>query len=227
MRWAALTLVALLAGCVPGQEDDPPTEQTGAQAAEQAQAASDGDASSEGETADGPGGEAAPLGLGGPQIDPITLLPAPGSTPEPVPMPSDQRPVPHIYVSLQHQGESRPVSVIFAIDDSRDGNPSDDPAIRLTPENGQCNPQAMRQYNFPDADADRPVVTEADRSRGLTAANLPSVMAVVVTERMIAQGLARTPEETRAQNVCTRKLWEELVLTENQAGTTGQVASGQ
>ena len=221
MRWAALSLVALLAGCLPGQEDDPPTGQTESQAAEPAQASSGGEA--EGNAGD----DAAPLGVGGPQIDPITLLPAPGSTPERVPMPGNQRPVPHVYVSLQDQGEGRPISVIFAIDGARDATPSDDPAIRLTPDKGLCNPQSMTQYNFPEADADRPVVTEADRARGLTAANLPSVLAVVVTEKMIAQGLARTPEETRAQNVCTRKLWEQLVLTENQASATGEVASGQ
>ncbi len=123
--------------------------------------------------------------------------------------------MPHIYLSLQSQGAGRPVSAIFAIDAARDATPFDDPAIRLTPEDGLCNPQSMTSYNFPEADADRPAVTEADRERGLTAALLPSVMAVVVTERMLEAGLAETKEDTRAMNICTRKLWQQLVSAGN------------
>lgn len=171
-------------------------------------------------------GEAAPSGEAPSttQVDPVTLLPVPGSAAQQQPLPDqDRRQVPHIYLSLQPQGEGRPISAIFAIDAARDASPSDDPAIRLTPENGLCNPQSMQFYTFPEADAERPVVTDADGAQGLSAANLPSVLAVIVTERMIAAGLAETAEDTRALNVCTRKLWEQLVLTENERG----VASGQ
>jgi hypothetical protein len=37
---------------------------------------------------------------------------------------------------------------------------------------------------------------------------------------MLADGLVNDREETRALNICTRKLWERLVLGETQAALT-------
>jgi len=112
-------------------------------------------------------------------------------------------------MALQPGGPGLPISVVFAIDAARDGTPSDDPAVRLTPDDGLCNPQEMRHYAFPPGAA--PVVSETDQAEGLTAAGLPEVMAVAVTDQMLAEGLAQDREETRALNICTRKLWERLV----------------
>lgn len=142
-------------------------------------------------------------------------VPQPGAPPTRSPLPTPSGPVPHIYMALQPGGEGMPISAIFAIDAARDNTPSDDQAIRLTPKNGKCNPQEMRSFNFPPEYAAAPVATEADRARGLTAADLPAFMAVSVTDMMIARGLASDREQTRALNICTRKLWEELVLAEN------------
>ena len=141
-----------------------------------------------------------------------TALPAP-ARPEQTSPPAP--PVPHIYLSLQSGGAGGSVSAVFAIDAARDNTPSDDPAIRLTPEAGLCNPQEMRSYDFSAADAARPVVSEAEQAEGLTARDLPAFMAVSVTERMLSLGLAREREETRALNVCTRKLWERLLASGN------------
>ena len=138
-------------------------------------------------------------------------LPQPGAEPTPTPV----GPMPHVYMALQPDGEGKPVSVIFAIDAARDNTPSDDPAIRLTPENGLCNPQEMRNYNFPPKYLARPVVSEIEQSQGLPARDLPAYIAISVTDEMIASGLARDREETRALNICTRKLWEELMLARN------------
>ena len=145
--------------------------------------------------------------------------PAPGSTALPAPaLPTPGAPsVPHIYMALQSDDAGRPVSAIFAIDAARDNTPSDDPAIRITPEGGRCNPQEMRSYDFPPEDAARPVVSETEQAEGLTAGGLPDFMAVSVTESMLERGLASEPEDTRALNICTRKLWEKLVLSENPA----------
>jgi hypothetical protein len=142
----------------------------------------------------------------------VAAAPAPEAADPAAPPPSN--PAPHVYMSLQ-PGGGGPLSVVFTIDSARDGTPSDDPAIRLTPDGGLCNPQEMRHYNFPPADAARPVVTEADQAQGLTAARLPEFMAVAVTERMLADRLATDREETRALNICTRKLWERLIVAEN------------
>ncbi len=141
---------------------------------------------------------------------PTPALPTPASPPA--------RPVPHIYMALQSGGAGRVVSAVFAIDAARDNTPSDDPAIRLTPADGLCNPQEMRSYDFPAEDAARPVVSEAEQAQGLTARDLPSFMAVSVTDKMLSLGLASEREQTRALNVCTRKLWERLLLTGNQPG---------
>ncbi len=146
-----------------------------------------------------------------------TALPAP-ARPEQASPPAP--PVPHIYMALQSDGAGRTVSAVFAIDAARDNTPSDDPAVRLTPADGLCNPQEMRSYDFPAEDAARPVVSEAEQARGLTARDLPAFMALSVTDRMLALGLASEREATRALNVCTRKLWERLLLTGNQPGLT-------
>ena len=147
-----------------------------------------------------------------------TALPAP-ALPTPARPPA---PLPHIYMALQSDGAGRPVSAVFAVDAARDNTPSDDLAVRLTPENGLCNPQQMRSYDFPPEDAARPVASEAEQAQGLTAGRLPDFMAVIVTERMLERGLASDREETSALNICTRKLWEDLVLAENQPLLFGQ-----
>ena len=150
--------------------------------------------------------------------DATAALPLPGALPTPVPV----TPVPHIYMALQPDGEGKPISAIFAIDAARDNTPSDDPAIRLTPESGRCNPHEMRSYTFPAEAAAAPVASEADQLQGLTVAKLPAFMAVAVTDKMLATGLATDREQTRALNICTRKLWEELVLSENEAAPIQQ-----
>lgn len=141
-------------------------------------------------------------------------LPAPGSDPA-------DAPIPHIYLALQPAGPGHPTSVVFAIDRARDGTPSDDPAVRLTPDAGKCNPQEMRRYAFPPDAA--PAVSEPEQARGLTARDLPSYLAAAVTGRLIEAGLAAEPEETRGLNICTRKLWERLVAARN----SGVLSAGQ
>lgn len=156
----------------------------------------------------------------------ITPEPAPDSAPAPdladatpaLPVPGSPQPpspVPHIYLSFQLDNTATAVSAIFAIDVARDNTPSDDTAIRLSPEDGQCNPQEMRNYNFPPKDAATPVVGEAEQAQGLSVADLPAFLAVSVTNAMLNRGLAVTRDDTRPLNICTRKLWESLVLAEN------------
>ena len=123
---------------------------------------------------------------------------------------------PHVYMSLQPNG-SRPVSIVFAIDAARNGDPGDDPAIRLTPQDGQCNPQELRGYRFPPADTALPAFGPKQVLDGLTARDLPSFLAVEVTNRMLADNLATDREQTRGQNICTRKLWEQLILSHSRA----------
>lgn len=165
-----------------------------------------------------PAGDTAPAGDGGTatasdvSANPATETTSAAGTP-PVDGPSAP-PVPHIYLALQPGGTGRPVSAVFAIDAARDGNPSDDPAIRLTPEAGRCNPQEMRRYDFPP-EATTPVVSEPEQARGLTPQDLPRFLAAAVTGRLIDAGLAAEPEDTRPLNVCTRKLWERLVVARN------------
>ncbi len=148
----------------------------------------------------------------------VPALPTPAALP-----PAQTAAVPHIYMALQSDGAGSPVSAVFAIDAARDNTPSNDPAVRLAPENGRCNAQEMRSYTFPPQDAAQPVVSEARQSRGLTAANLPGFMAASVTDMMRARGLASDREQTSALNICTRKLWEQLVLSQ----TGDALAAGQ
>ncbi len=163
-----------------------------------------------------------------PTITAAPAPPAPPPAPEPpaassaLPVPAQPAQVPHIYLALQSAGAGATVSAIFAIDSARDHPPSDDPAMRITPENGLCNPQERRSYDFGPQDAARPVAGEAEQAQGLTAGRLPDFMAVIVTERMLERGLASDREETSALNICTRKLWEDLVLAENQPLLFGQ-----
>jgi len=123
--------------------------------------------------------------------------------------------VPEIYMALQPESGGT-VSVIFAIDNSRDNTPSDDPAIRLTPEDGDCNPQELRRYIFPDRYAARPTFSASDARAGVPAEQLPAFLAIAVSNEMLDQGLADVPEDTSPQNICTRKLWERLVLSDAQ-----------
>lgn len=130
--------------------------------------------------------------------------------------------IPHIYMALQPEGPGKPISVVFAIDASRDNTPSDDPAVRITPDGGFCNPQEMRFYSFPERYAARPVVSEIEQDEGLSVLDLPNLMAITVTNEMLREGLVSAAEETRPQNVCTRKLWERLVIAENRPAPAGQ-----
>lgn len=125
--------------------------------------------------------------------------------------------VPHIYMVLQPGSGSAPTSVVFAIDRSRDNSPSDDPAIRISPEDtgpraGTCNPQELRRFNFGEEASKRPVFGPEEAREGITARELPNFMAIAVTGEMMRQGLVVEPEDSRAQNICTRKLWEQLTV---------------
>lgn len=121
---------------------------------------------------------------------------------------------PHIYMALQPT-TGGPTSVVFAIDRDRDQTPSNDPAIRITPEEGLCNPQELRRYNFPAGSAQRPIFGPQEVESGLTARELPNFMAMAVTSEMIRRGLVVQPDDSKPQNVCTRKLWEQLVVNES------------
>lgn len=121
---------------------------------------------------------------------------------------------PRIYMTLQPD-PSGPTSIVFAIDQARDNTPLNDPAIRLTPEEGQCNPQELRGYPFPLGSARRPVFGPQEVRSGVTARELPNFMAMAVTSEMLRQGLAVQPQDTQPQNVCTRKLWEQLIVNQS------------
>lgn len=151
----------------------------------------------------------------------VASLPVPEGVPAPAPDAADALPVPQgagvppdpvaapeVYMALQSDSAGL-VSVVFAIDEARDGTPSDDPAIRLSPEAGDCNPQPLPRFGFP-ADA-QPIFDATVAARPVTARMMPDFMAVTVTEAMIARGFAGGREQTRAQNICTRKLWEGIV----------------
>jgi hypothetical protein len=155
----------------------------------------------------------------GPRTDP--LMP-PGTTRTPVPeatriiprSATEAAAAPHIYMALQPD-RSGPLSVVFAIDAQRDGTPGDDPAIRLTPEDGKCNPQELRRYDFPAEAAERPVFGPAEVASGITARELPSFMAMAVTHEMMRLGMIEDIEDSKPQNVCARKLWERMIVNES------------
>jgi len=148
---------------------------------------------------------------------PEEALPEPGSTAD-----APAADAPHIYMALQPERGGR-TSVVFAIDRSRDSTPSDEPAIRITPEeteaqSGRCNPQQLRYYAFPPESARNPVYGPEEAARGVVARDLPGFMATAVSSEMIVRGIADDLEQTRPQNVCTRKLFEQTIM----AATTGQ-----
>lgn len=122
---------------------------------------------------------------------------------------------PEVYMSLQPDPNGV-VSIVFAIDGGRDSNPANDPAIRLTPEEGKCNPQELRSYDFPGEAAKRPIFGPDMVKLGVTAKDLPVFMASAVSSEMIRQGLAPDVKGTQPQNVCTRKLWERLIVNQSQ-----------
>lgn len=124
---------------------------------------------------------------------------------------------PQIYMALQPD-PSGPISVIFAIDADQNDEPRNDPAIRLTPEGGKCNPQELRRYDFPP-DIQRPVFGPPEAVAGVTAQDLPAFMAMAVTSEMLRRKMIGDVEESKPQNVCTRKLWERLIV--NQAVLRG------
>ena len=121
---------------------------------------------------------------------------------------------PHVYMALQPDAPG-PLSLVFAIDARRDNTPGDDPAIRLTPEDGKCNPQELRRYDFPPDAAARPIFGPDEAAAGITARDLPNFMAMAVTSEMLRQGLIDEVEESKPQNVCTRKLWERIIVNES------------
>lgn len=132
-------------------------------------------------------------------------------------LPRDQafeaaRNAPQIYMALQPD-PSGPTSVIFAIDADRNDEPRDDRAIRLTPEEGKCNPQELRSFDFPP-EIQRPIFGPDEAFAGITARDLPAFMAMVVTSEMLRRKMVSDVEASKPQNVCTRKLWERLIVNE-------------
>ncbi len=170
IRWAAVAVLAVLAGCAP-QRGDPlkPPEQD-AKTAEKTR-------------------------------DDAKIAAAAAAAP-------------HIYMALQPSGAG-PLSIVFVIDAGRDGSPGNDPAIRLTPEEGKCNPQELRRFEFPPGTGGRPIFGPDEASAGVTAQDLPRFMAMAVTSEMLRQGAVAEVEDSQPQNVCTRKLWERLIVNES------------
>ena len=179
---AIATALLLLAGCA-GQEGP---QASGAAPAAEAESEAQGDEGSAGET-----------------------LPTPDAAAEadPPPQPGGGE-APEIYMEVASAGGGA-VSLTFASDESRDGTPGDDPAVRITPAEGDCNAEQLDSHAFA-ADA-RPVFGPEMAAQGVGADKLPAFMAVTASRAMISQGFAEAPEGTRAQNICTRKLWERLV----------------
>lgn len=121
--------------------------------------------------------------------------------------------VPQIWLALEPgHTPGAPVGLVFAADGAGDG-PGNDPAIRLTPAGGLCNPEELTSYPFRGP----PVFDRRAAARGVGPAELPEFMAVSVSRAMIDAGLAANPEATRPQNVCTAKLWQTLVVGQNRS----------
>jgi hypothetical protein len=190
---AAALVVLLLAGCEGAGEGGLLAALDRATGARAAEAAASEQAS---------GGEPGAAAAG---------LPLPEGVAPPAPAGDDDEgagpDAPDIYMALQ-QGSDGTVSIVFAIDAARDGDPGDDPAIRLTPEAGLCNPQELRRYDFPARAAARPVFSRAET--GVGPGELPTFLATAVSTEMMAAGLAREPDDTRPQNLCTYELWRRL-----------------
>jgi hypothetical protein len=112
--------------------------------------------------------------------------------------------VPVIYFDLE-DGGAAPHSAVFAIDDERDGSASDDAAIRLTPDGGECNPQELRRYDFGGI---APVFGVEQAEAGIRPGEIPRYLAFVTSQEMVARGLVETVEQTEPMNICVRKLWQ-------------------
>lgn len=143
------------------------------------------------------------------------------ATPSRAPLEEPPEQAPDIYMALQ-QNSAGTISIVFAIDEAKDNTPSDDRAIRLTPENGKCNPQEMTSFAFPEVFAARPIFSELEARERVSADKLPNFMAIAVSTEMMRLGYAGRPEDTHPQNVCTRKLWERLVGADLQAQAARQ-----
>ncbi|GMG81287.1 hypothetical protein LNKW23_05000 [Paralimibaculum aggregatum] len=173
----------------------------------------------DGDPAPGGAGQGAPAAGGGAAAalpEPSLPAPVPGGQVAPTRRPLERPPeqvAPDIYMALQ-QDSAGTVSVIFAIDRAKDNTPSDDPAIRLTPENGLCNPQQLRNFDFPAVYGARPVYSALDARENIGARELPSFLATAVTVEMVRLGMAREPDDTRPQNLCSFELWRRLVSAE-------------
>ncbi|MEM6905388.1 MAG: hypothetical protein AAF568_05800 [Pseudomonadota bacterium] len=174
------------------------------------------------ETAEALAEEAAPAPVESSELAPpagADLLPTPGApTPQEtdpdLALNSEEQQIaeiaanaPHIYLAVQEDG-GRPTSLIFAIDEARDGTPSNDPAIRLTPDAGQCNPQVMRSYNFPALYDGAPVFSGEQILRGVRAEQLPAYMAIAASNELLRLPQFETRDDVAAHNICTRKFWE-------------------
>ena len=155
---------------------------------------------------------AAPAGA----LPPPTDLASADAAADPLELPGAVDDAPAIFLDLEAD-PGRPVSIVFAID-AADNGPADDQAIRLTPDGGLCNPQELARYG--DRGETAPAFGPDDAARGVDPRRLPEFMAVAVSRRMIEAGLAADPEATRPQNVCTRKLWERLVVGQSQAAAS-------
>ena len=147
--------------------------------------------------------------------------PAPGAPPAPAATPAPAPDVPHIYMALQPSGGGGAMSVVFAIDRERDNTPTNDPAIRITPEDGKCNPQELRRFDFQGNTAERPIFGPQEATSGISARELPNFMAMAVTSEMMRQGLIVEPDASKPQNVCTRKLWEQLIVNQSTSASSG------
>ncbi|MEM1345742.1 MAG: hypothetical protein AAGI34_14340 [Pseudomonadota bacterium] len=169
---------------------------------------------------------AGPATSNAPASPPATVGEAPPSPNLSLPAPQsgggqaiDPATVPQIHLALE-PSSAGPVSVVFAIDRSKDNTPGDDPAIRISPEAGECNPQELRRYSFPPPNS--PVFGPQIAQTGVGARDLPAYMALTVSQAMVSNGLATTLEETGPQNICTRKLWEVLTTPGGSEVLAGQ-----
>lgn len=166
--------------------------------------ADEGDSPATGSTADAPATGDAPAGTETAAADP-----------EPQPQPQreqrnvDPDSVPVIFMALQDGGAASH-SVVFALDSDRDGSAIGERAIRLTPEDGQCNPQELTRYDFGGSD---PVFGVEQANAGIRPAEIPRYLAFVASQALVDSGLAPSVEATAPQNICTRKWWE-LWLTQ-------------
>ena len=166
-------------------------------------------------------GTSAPQSAAAAPALPTPTTGAAAATPTRAPLEAPPEQAPDIYMALQ-QNSAGTISIVFAIDEAKDNTPSDDRAIRITPENGKCNPQEMTSFAFPDVFAARPIFSELEARERVSADKLPNFMAIAVSTEMMRLGYAGRPEDTHPQNVCTRKLWERLVGADRAAQVARQ-----